>query len=261
MDLLSSILLGLLQGLTEFLPVSSSGHLVLAQHLLGYQGSTHLAFDLLVHVATLLAVLIYFRRDILLIVSTAWRPSGEFQGRRWLIMIAAGTVPTVIIGFAFQNQFESLFGKPRLVAVMLWVTALLLLASDRRKTGGNTGEKLTILRSIIVGTTQGLAIIPGISRSGSTIAVGIFSGLHPEQAARFSFLLSIPAILGASLLEMQKISEVSAQNLAVIAAGMAVAFLSGYLAIHILLKMVVKRRLWKFSLYLFLLGGVGLLLT
>jgi undecaprenyl-diphosphatase len=246
--------------LTEFLPISSSGHLVLTQHLLGYAGS-HLAFDLLVHLGTLLAVVIYFRRDIAQIFSSAIAGSGEVDGRRWIAMIALGTVPTAVIGYAFRDQFEAFFGQPRLVSLMLWLTAILLFFSDRIRLKAQSGQRLTIPRALLVGTAQGLAIIPGISRSGSTIATGIFSGLNPDKAARFSFLLSVPAIFGASLLEFNHISGLTSQNLLPYLAGTAIAFLSGYLAIDVLLKMVVKRRLWKFSIYLLVVGLIGLILT
>lgn len=260
MDLISAILLGLIQGLTEFLPVSSSGHLVLSQHLLGYKGS-NLAFDLLVHLGTLVAVVVYFRRDIGQIFSSAFTGYTGTDGRRWIAMIVIGTIPTVVIGYTFKDQFEVLFGQPRIVALMLWLTAILLLFSDRIRLKEKSGDTITVWRALLVGTAQGLAIIPGISRSGSTISVAIFSGLNPEKAARFSFLLSIPAIFGASLLEFGEIAGVNSENILPFLAGTITAFLSGYLAIDILLKIVVKRRLWKFSIYLFIVGLVGLLLT
>ena len=261
MDYLSAILLGLVQGLTEFLPVSSSGHLVLSQHLLGFQGP-QLAFDLLMHLGTLLAVVIYFRQDIGQIVGSALKGSGEVEGRRWIFMLVIATIPTALIGFVFRDQFKMLFGMPRVVASMLWVTAILLFLSDRiRLKEKNTETRLTVPRSLLVGVAQGLAIIPGISRSGSTIAAGIFSGLNPDKAARFSFLLSIPAIFGASLLELGEISGIAAHDLLPYLAGALTAFVSGYLAIDVLLKMVIKRKLWKFSVYLFLAGLVGFILT
>jgi len=258
LDILSAVLLGLVQGLTEFLPVSSSGHLVLSQHLLGFEGS-NLALNLLLHIGTLLAVLIYFRKDIAQIAISAISGQGEIDGRRWVIMILIGSIPTAIIGFTFKDQFEALFLQPRLVAVMLWVTAILLLASDRVKLKKVQGENITVLRSLFVGIAQGLAIIPGISRSGSTIATAIFSGIQPEKAARFSFLLSIPAIIGATMLEFKEIAGVTAADAPSYLLGTLTAFASGYLAIDILLKMVVKRKLWKFSIYLFVVGLAGLI--
>ncbi|TKJ39838.1 undecaprenyl-diphosphatase UppP [candidate division LCP-89 bacterium B3_LCP] len=262
MDILSAILLGLIQGLTEFLPVSSSGHLVLSQHLLGFHGP-NLAFDVLVHLATLFAVVLYFRKDILSIFSSALaRSDDNIDGRRWLLMIAIGTVPTAIIGFTFREQFEAIFATPKLTAVMLWVTAIILIASDRVRVKVNSSRsRLTVPRAIMVGIVQGLAIIPGISRSGSTISMGLFSGLNPQIAARFSFLLSVPAIMGATILEFGEIVNIGAQDYLPYSLAALTAFYSGYLAIDILMKMVIKRKLWKFSIYLFVVGLLGLLLT
>lgn len=259
MDLLSAILLGLVQGLTEFLPVSSSGHLVLAQHFLGYEGS-NLAFDVLVHLATLLAVILYFQKDIVHIFKSFLPETPYPDGRRWLAMIAVGTVPTAIIGIAFEKQIETLFASPRIVASMLWVTALILFLSDRVKVKAESnGTRITIFRALIVGAAQGLAIIPGISRSGSTISVAIFSGLDPNQAARFSFLLSIPAVFGATLLEIGEIVTVESSQIVAYAVAFIAAFASGYLAIDILMRTVLKRKLWKFSIYLCIVGLTGLI--
>ncbi len=260
MDILSAVILGLVQGLTEFLPVSSSGHLVLSQYLLGYEGS-NLAFDLLVHVGTLLAVVIYFRKDIYRIASSAITGVDGGEGRREAMLIATGTVPTVIIGFTFADQFEALFLQPKIVALMLWITALLLLASDRIRIRDSVSARITVWRSLLVGTAQGLAIIPGISRSGSTIVTAIFTGINPERAARFSFLLSIPAILGATIFKLPEIAGINSTEIPAYLFGTLTAFVSGYLAIGLLLKMVVKRSLWKFSVYLFVVGLAGLLLT
>lgn len=260
MDFLSAILLGLVQGLTEFLPISSSGHLVLSQHLLGYEGP-NLAFDLMLHLGTLAAVIVYFRRDIGQMIGAALTRSGDPGARRWIIMIVVATLPTAIIGLALEDKLKALFGMPHIVSLMLWVTGILLLISDRVRIKANSSSKITIIQSLIIGTAQGLAIAPGISRSGATISAGIFTGLDRERAARFSFLLSIPAVIGASLLEAGEISLASVQNLPACLLGMATAFLSGYMAIDLLLRVIVKRGLWKFSVYLLIIGLVGLLLT
>lgn len=259
MDIISAFLLGLVQGLTEFLPISSSGHLVLSQHLLGYTESD-LAFNILVHIGTLIAVVYYFRRDItMILLSCLGRPSG-INGWRWVVMIVIGTMPTAVIGLAFKDQFESLFTQPRTVAVMLWITGLLLAISDRIRINQSKDRKLTVPRSLIIGMAQGLAIIPGISRSGSTITFGIFSGLDPGKAARFSFLLSIPAIIGATILEYEQFLTATTIDIPAYIVGTITAFASGYIAISVLLKMVVRRKLWRFSIYLFLVGLAGIIL-
>jgi undecaprenyl-diphosphatase len=258
MDLLHAILLGLVQGLTEFLPISSSGHLVFAQNLLGIR-EPNVAFDLILHLGTLLAVLVYFRNDIVQIFTSACSQQDESGGRRWIAMIVLGTIPTALIGFAFQQQFESLFGKPRLVAMMLWITAALLFLSDRVRSTPKQIGKITALQAIVVGIAQGLAIIPGISRSGATITTGLFTGMDAKTSARFSFLLAVPAILGASTLELKGLPALQPGEFWSYLGGAVVAFISGWIAIDLLLKVLVRRKLWKFSLYLLLLGAIGLI--
>jgi undecaprenyl-diphosphatase len=256
MTLLTAIILGLVQGLTEFLPVSSSGHLVLSQYLLGFKGPS-LAFDVMLHLGTTLAVLIYFRKDIAEIFVSALKGSSQGQGRRWIVMIVIATIPTVIIALAFKDQFERMFDDPQSLAVQFWITALLLLVTDRVRVRSNPDERIKTHQSLLVGVAQGISIIPAISRSGLTISAGVFSGMNRETAARFSFLLSIPAILGACLLEAKDIAGIAATELLFGTIGTLVAFVSGYLAIDLMLKMVVKRDLWIFAVYLFFIGLVA----
>ena len=258
MDLISSIILGLVQGLTEFLPISSSGHLVLAQKLLGFQGPT-VAFDVILHLGTTAAVLIYFRRTIMEICVSAVSGTQKDYGRRWIIMLILATIPTAIIGFAFKDQLEAMFEDPQSLAIQFWITGILLLITDRIRVRANPSDKIKAGQSLIVGVAQGIAIIPAISRSGITIAAGVFSGMNRETAARFSFLLSVPAILGATLLEAGAISQITKPDILPISIGTLVAFVSGYLAIDLLLKMVVKRDLWVFAVYLLLIGLVALI--
>ena len=259
MDLLRAILLGLVQGLTEFLPISSSGHLVFAQNLIGFR-VPNVAFDLIRHLGTLLAVLVYFRRDLVQIFTSSLSRKDESNGRRWIAMLIIGTIPTALIGFAFQQQFESLFGKPRVVALMLWITALLLFLSDRVQSTTKNNGGITVMQAIIVGIAQGVAIIPGISRSGATISTGLFTGMDAKTSARFSFLLAVPAILGASVFEMKNLSALEPGESLSYLGGAVVAFLSGWIAIDILLKVLIRRKLWKFSVYLLILGSIGLIL-
>ncbi len=258
MDLIHAILLGLVQGLTEFLPISSSGHLVFAQYLLGMR-EPNVLFDIILHLGTLLAVLVYFRRDIAQIFTSSLAQKDESDGRRWIIMIILGTLPTALIGFAFQSQFESLFGKPRIVALMLWITAVLLFLSDHARSASKNPSRIKALQAILVGIAQGLAIIPGISRSGATITTGLFAGMDAKTSARFSFLLAIPAIIGASILELKDLPPLRSSESWSYLCGAVIAFISGWIAIDILLKVLVRRKLWKFSLYLFLLGAIGLI--
>jgi len=260
MTITSALLLGLLQGLTEFLPVSSSGHLVLAQHILGYVGKDYLTFDVVVHLGTLLAVVIYFRKELATIISSSLTKPDEGEGRRWILMIIIATIPTGIIGIGLEDWFKSIFSNPRLVAGMLLLTALILVLADLRKIKGEGDKRLSLPRSLLIGIAQGLAIIPGISRSGSTIATAIFTGLEPAIAARFSFMLSIPAILGATVLEFDEISVIATQQISAYIIGFISSFLAGYAAIDILLRLVIKRKLWWFSIYLAVVALLGLIL-
>lgn len=267
----NAIILGLVQGLTEFLPVSSSGHLVIMQSLLpGFKGAG-LAFDTLLHLATLVTVLVYFRKEIFAVISgTAGKPvTGEGglsvkDSRRLALLIIIATIPTGVIGLAFKKKFEYLFSRPDIVGIMLLITGTLMFAAERwagkRK---NRREKQTVETSrpvsLLIGITQGLAVTPGISRSGSTIAAGIFCSLERNWAARFSFLISIPAISGAFLLQSREIIGILFQpgELAPALAGMLVAGISGYLAIDILLKLVSREKLSYFSYYCWAVGLVA----
>jgi len=268
MGYFSAMLLGLVQGLTEFLPISSSGHLVLAEYLLGLKRS-NVGFELILHLGSLLAIMIFFRRDIsrilmsLLPAKKAPRLADDFEGRRWLMMMILACLPTAIIGVVFNDQFEALFGMPHIDAFMLWITGLILVLSDRVNVKDDLGpnQKIRVHQALIVGVAQGISIIPGISRSGATISAGLFSGLNRPTAARFSFLLSIPAILGAGLFEYQAIAEVSALETGPVIAGTLISFLTSFIAINLLLKLIVKRRLWTFAVYLFFIGLLELVVT
>jgi undecaprenyl-diphosphatase len=251
-----SILLGILQGLTEFLPVSSSGHLVIVQSLLpGFDGPA-VAFDVLLHAGTLAAVLIYFRHDLIHIAGDCFRPGDG--GLRLPFLLVVGTIPAAIVGIFFADTIEPLFAAPRFASVGLLVTSLLLYIAWRIGTGGNRSfESLTIPAVLIVGILQAVAIIPGISRSGATIAAGVFIGLSGREAARFSFLLSIPAIAGAFLLEFGTLKETDA--IAIYMAGALAAALTGWASIAILMKLLGKGKLLPFAVYCLVVGILSLL--
>ncbi len=258
MTLLQSALLGLLQGITEFLPVSSSGHLVLAQALLPGFEQPGVLFDVMLHFATLAAVLVYFRHDVGRLVR-ALAPGGEPGQRRVGGWIVAATVPTGLIGVLFQDTLESLFHVPRAAAAMLLVTGTLLWLGETLGRPRDGLERFGLGRSLAVGTVQGLAIVPGISRSGSTIAAACLMGVRPEDAARFSFLLSIPAIVGAVVLQLPHLGGVPREAVPVYALGMATAFVSGVAAIGVLMVAVRNARFRWFALYCWALG-IGYLL-
>ncbi|MBN2359233.1 MAG: undecaprenyl-diphosphate phosphatase, partial [Deltaproteobacteria bacterium] len=230
---LDAALLGLVQGLTEFLPVSSSGHLVLFGHALGLtDAADNVFFDTLLHGATLLAVLCYFARDVgraaVAFVRAAialprvggqafTRPadapadgaSYDAADAQLALFVLIATVPTGLIGVLFKDPLESLFGSPRLVAGALFGTAAILVSTRWAWSRAGRQRPLGWLNALIVGTAQGVAIVPGISRSGSTIAAGLWCGIAPAQAARASFLMSVPAILGAMALQLRHLGEVS----------------------------------------------------
>jgi len=244
--MLESILLGILQGLTEFLPVSSSGHLVIVQSLLPGFNEPAVVFNVLLHAGTLVAVLIYFKRDLLEISRGFLRP-GE-GGFHLPILLAVGTVPAGLVGIFFADTLEPLFAAPGSASAGLLVTSGLLFAAWRIGTKGRRSfESLTLLGALFIGVLQAIAIIPGISRSGATIAAGVFLGLSGRDAARYSFLLSIPAIAGAVLLESGAIA--SAHNLLAFFAGAISAALVGWVSIAFLMRLLGKGVLLPFAVY------------
>ncbi len=262
MGIVEAVILGLVQGLTEFLPVSSSGHLVIAKHYLGGIKEPGILFEVLLHLGTLAAVLIYFRSEILSIVFSllpSKEPVGKEreEGRKMALVVVVGTIPTVVVALLFKDTFESFFDSIKTVSVMLLVTGVLLFLSDMIKV--TKREIIGIKDAIIVGIVQGMAIIPGISRSGSTIATGLFLGVKAERAATFSFLLSIPAILGAVALHADGIGKLQMQEIVPYIAGVSTAAISGYLSIKVLMKIVTGRKLKFFAFYCWTVGLITLI--
>ncbi|MDX9709751.1 MAG: undecaprenyl-diphosphate phosphatase [Trichloromonas sp.] len=262
MTLPHALLLGLIQGMTEFLPVSSSGHLAITQYLLPGFEQPGILFDVLLHLGTMLAVALYFRRDLGNLLSSPFRKDEEATlHRRLLLLLIAGSVPTAVIGLAFKDVFEGMFENIPLVGLMLLVTGTLLFVSEKFRRGKRKEKDLNLLDALVVGTVQGCAIIPGISRSGSTIAALLLRGIDGETAARFSFLLALPAILGAALLSLRDLHAVPAGEFPLYLTGTSVAFAAGMLSIHFLLAVIRKRRLFAFALYCWLAGSLVLTLT
>lgn len=259
MTFLDAILLGILQGATEFLPVSSSGHLALAQNLMGDFVQPGLLFDILLHIGTMVAVIGYFWKDLVGLLTSPWRhdDTGRVQ-RRILGLIVLGSIPTAVIGLSFKDLFEGLFHQPMIVCLMLLVTGSLLVVAERFRASHRTEEQMTWKDALIVGVAQGMAIIPGISRSGSTIAVLLMRGVDGETAARFSFLLALPAIFGAALLSIKDLDQVTADMVPVYLAGTGAALLTGLLCIHFLMGIIRRRRLSWFAFYCWGVGIAGL---
>ena len=250
MTLNDALLLGLVQGLTEFLPISSSGHLAIVQHLLPGFSQPGLLFDVILHVGTLATVVLYFWADLWQLLCCPFRRDATAAGyRRLLGLILLGSLPTAAIGLGFRTTFEAMFEQLPMIGLMLLITGALLFAAERWRPGNRELGQLGAVDVLLTGLIQGLAVAPGISRSGSTIAMLLFRGVAPQSAARFSFLLSLPAIAGAALLSLRHFEQLNSDELFIYLAGGATAFFSGLLAIHLLLGILQRRRLIFFALY------------
>lgn len=248
MSFFEAIILGLIQGLTEFLPISSSGHLVILSNVLGVN-EQGILFEVFVHFGTLLAVFVVFKDDIIKLIKN------PFQ--KLTILLIIGTIPTAIIGLTLEDTFERLFNSLFTVGFTLLITGTLLWLAESFTGGKKDLSKLTGINAFIIGIAQGAAITPGISRSGSTIAAALLLGLDRSSAARYSFLLSIPAILGATVLKTKDlIVGIGEVRLLPLMAGTVMAALSGYFAIKFLLKILEQGKLKYFSVYCWLLGGI-----
>lgn len=256
-DLLRGALLGALQGATEFLPVSSSGHLVVVPALVGWP-TPSLSFDTAVHWATAAAVLAYFRRDWRRMLSggMAWRPGATTPAATDLALIAVATVPAAAAGLLFRDFFEGLFATPTLAAAMLVVTGAMLTGAEVVSRHRSARSNIPPAVALFIGLAQALAIVPGISRSGATIAAGMVAGLRREEATRFSFLLAAPIVIGAGSLQLAHFVRggAIAGDVAVMAVGAAAALVVGYAAIELLLDFVRRRPLLPFAAYTAALG-------
>ncbi len=248
--MLDAIVWGLIQGLTEFLPVSSSGHLVLIPALLDRQGPD-LATNAMLHLGTLGAVLVYYRADVVRMAKFD-RPA-----RRLITLILIGTIPAVVLGLLFEDKVEEFVSEPTKVAYMLIVTGVILLATTQLRLGDRTIEDIGPRDSFLTGLAQALALIPGISRSGMTISAGLSRGMDRTESARFAFLLGIPVIAGAGLLQIAEVLTSGESIPASIWIGVVVAGLSGYAAIAILIKLLTRVGLAPFGLYCITFGSIA----
>ena len=241
MSTLQAIFLGILQGLTEFLPVSSSGHLVLVQHFMGVRGESHTGaspvFELILHLGTLFAVVIYFRKQLFLLLRSLASAQMK-EERKLILMLFLGTLPVVLAVLCFGDQFKAAYDSPRLTACLLVATGTMLLLPRVLKVSSRDGKDVSCIRAVWMGIGQAVAILPGISRSGSTIVAGMLVGVKPEKAAEFSFLLAIPAILGAVVYERDAFSDMASADLVPYAAGFLAALVSGLFAVYLVLAMV-----------------------
>ncbi|HHO50855.1 MAG TPA: undecaprenyl-diphosphate phosphatase [Deltaproteobacteria bacterium] len=256
-----ALFLGVIQGLTEFLPVSSSGHLVLFQQFIDI-GNDEVLFDLVLHVGTLIPVLWFYRSwvgKLALDPIVGEGPLLERTGVRWLGLLILASVPTAAIGLGLEDMFEALFSTPATLAITFTITGLLLLAT-RRFDHSDRSVPLTWRIALVLGIAQGLAITPGISRSGTTIAVALFLGLERETAARFSFLMSVPAISGGLLLKLRS-ADLAALDAGQLSIGGIAALLTGYVALTLLVRVVRAGFLSAFAWYMFAIAGFALSLA
>jgi len=255
MDPINAILLGIIQGLTEFLPISSSGHLVLGQHFLGIENSGVL-LEVVLHLGTLISILLYYRCDIMDLLQGIFK--GDSESLIYALMVIVATLPALIVGLLLKVQLERLF-LPQFVPYMMLITGVILITT---KYVSSTHIKLTFQIAILIGFAQVLAMLPGVSRSGITISLAIFLGIHRGNAAKFSFFMAIPVLLGAGILQIKEVSGASIEILPLFL-GFLSAFITGYIVIKWLIEIISNQHFWKFSYYCIFVGllciffGVG----
>ncbi|MEW6413426.1 MAG: undecaprenyl-diphosphate phosphatase [Candidatus Zixiibacteriota bacterium] len=255
MSYFDAAILGILQGLTEFLPVSSSGHLVLAQAILGVKQSG-VSFEVLVHLGSLLAVLVYFRSRIFRLVKSLF-DNGMVAERKIVLGLIVATLPAVIAALLFKDFFEAAFSNPLMTSIMLFVTGIILISTVLVKKRSGV---VTIPKALLMGIGQAVAIIPGISRSGTTIATGIMAGVEPAVAAEFSFLLSIPAILGAVVFKSRDLLALEPSLMPQYVLGMITTFVASLFAVYAVLAVIKRGKFVLFGYYCFAAGALGLYL-
>lgn len=268
MDLIQAIFLGILQGITEFLPVSSSGHLVLAQALIGEDLETGITFEIVVHFGSFCSIVLYYRKLIAEILGDLMKsatPEGIRAGMyktnsnvKFCLFILISMIPAMIVGFTMEDAIEELFMNPFFVSCMLLITGTLLFLI---KFVREPQKEMNGVRSLIMGIAQALAIIPGISRSGSTISIGIFSGMKREEVANFSFLMVLPVLAGAMLLAILDLMETGIETEAIITlvVGFFTSFVSGYFALSYLVSLLKKAKFYYFSYYCWIVGIAGII--
>lgn len=257
MELIQAIILGIVQGLTEFIPVSSSGHLILMDKWLGFSGAG-LTFDVALHIGTFAALLLFFGKDFLALAKSIFIKDKNTK-LAWLLVL--GTIPAVVVGVLLQDLVETVFRSTNLVAFNLIWVGVLMLAVDRVAKRNQEISSLTPTKSLGIGAAQALALVPGVSRSGITITAGLLQGLDRVSATRFSFLLSAPAIAGATLKVIISDGGQIASEPALFAAGIIASAVSGYLAIKFLISYLGKHGLGVFAYYRISLGTLILAMS
>ncbi len=245
MDIIEIIILGIVQGITEWLPISSSGHLVILQNYFGIEQP--LIFDIILHLGSVLVILFVFWKDIFSLIKGVIER--DEKSIKLIVMLVLASIPIALVGFFLKTFIESIFNDLKTVGFSLLFTSLILFLSRYPKTKNKT---LTYKNTLLIGIAQAIAILPGISRSGSTISLGLMQGVKQEEAAKFSFLLAIPAILGATVLEVRNINQIS--NISYVLIGFLFSIISGYFSLKFLLKVIKSNRFSYFAFYCLILG-------
>ncbi len=261
MDIIDAIILGIIQGFTEFLPVSSSGHLELGKALLGDESvpEESLLFTVILHFATALSTIVVFRKDILNILKSMlkfeWNEDLQFA-----LKIIVSMIPAAVIGFTYESQFAELFGgNIKLVGFMLIITALLLYLADKAQ---NTDKKVSFRNAFVIGISQAIAMLPGISRSGATISTSVLLGNDKTKAARFSFLMVVPLIFGKIAKDfLNGAISMENQNFTILSVGFMAAFVSGLFACTWMITLVKKSKLSYFAIYCVIVGAIAILFS
>jgi undecaprenyl-diphosphatase len=266
MDLWESFLLGVLQGITEFLPISSSGHLVLGQQLLQLDSNKGITFEIVVHFGSLLSIMFYYRRDLIKLIQQGWsllmkpeiltKYSLWSSDQRLILYILLSMIPALLVGVFLKSHIEVAFESPLWVSTMLLITGMILFSTKFINRGT---KELSSSNAFMIGLAQAVAILPGISRSGSTIAMAQHMGLSRDESARFSFLMVIPVIAGAMLLESFEISSADVSiDFTALLVGFISSALSGYLALILLIKVIKRFGIHWFAIYCWCVGLMGL---
>jgi undecaprenyl-diphosphatase len=254
MDPLQATILGLIQGVTEWLPVSSTGHLRIAEHFFGL--TVPLLFDVLLHFGTLIVILLFFRKDVKNILEALAKRDFKSESGKLIPVIIVGTVPTILIGFFLGNTLDTYFSILPALGGGFIVSAVVLYGS---KFGTERKENITYIEALLIGTAQGVAIIPSISRSGMTIAVALLLGIRREKAFKFSFLLSVPSIIGAlglTFYEQQGLLTLSGIGLTEIVVGIAISIVVSFLALKLLWRTLASRKFYFFAIYCAAIGAL-----
>jgi undecaprenyl-diphosphatase len=259
MDPIQAIILGFIQGVTEWLPISSTGHLRITEQLLGL--TLPLLFDVTLHLGTLVVILLFFRKSIKLLLTALVKGDFKSENGRLLSLIIVGTLPTALIGLVFSNTIETVFSSFLPIAAAFFICGFMLYLS---KTGQEQKENVTYFTALAIGTAQGIALIPGISRSGLTIAMALLLGLRGKKAFKFSFLLSIPAVIGAlglTLYEQHEMLTLVGVGWTEILVGITVSIVVSYFALKLLWKAVAGKKFYLFAFYCWLIGAILLALS